>query len=224
MNNIKILILLFVILLTSGCGVVNNLIPDQVITNPLNLDNWPVLLKSSDDPAVNPQSSSVAIRGVHTARIPDFNGGLPTGVSPSSYDVELGFQDGITIASPSALPATVTLRNLTLNVTLHNGPEGTGDRVTYSAHYPVELLLNKNGDCVTFCSYIWDAASRDAAAHALNASIRGQVLHEAVRILQNTPDGNTASVELIMETDLDVEHAGAAMTVRVRSEYGLMKF
>lgn len=224
MNNVKGLILLLVILLTSGCGAVNSLIPDQVIVNPLSLDNWPVLLKSSNELTAHAQSSSISLQGAHSVSFPDFDTGLPSGVTPSSYDIELGFQEGVTIASSSELPTTVTLRNLILNVVLYNGAEGVTDRITYSATYPADLVLNKNTGCVTFCSYTWDEASRDAAANVLNTSIRDHVLQQAVRILRNNPGENTVSIQLIMETDLGTEHAGAALTVRVRSERGLMKF
>jgi hypothetical protein len=111
-----------------------------------------------------------------------------------------------------------------LHVALSNGAEYAPDALTHTVSYDGTLLLEKAHSCNTLCTYVWRDASQAAAANAFDTEIRNPSLQEAIRVLQAPPQENTVSVTVSLDSDLGAEHVNTTLTMRVRSERGILKF
>ncbi len=207
------LVVLLMVLL-AACA---SLIPAQSFDNPLGLANKDIAVTV---PATAALRTLAAGAGTVSGSFNDVDlSDVPLGIIPAKYEIELGFTGSATV-SGSSLPATITLTNVQLAITVSD-VDNSATIPTMS--YPGSLTLTQqSGSSYSVAgSASIDSGDVSAIFTAVIASSQLTNLLDVI-LLDGSNTQNTAMATLSFETD-DLA-AGGTITMTINAGTGTVSF
>ncbi len=223
-------------LVLSACGLVNSLIPDQQVTNPLGINGQSVTM--SAQPATAALSSQATgtdtFGGNFSGTFNDIDASsIPGGVKPSGFVTDIGIDSTATIASPSAssLPSTIKLTKVALSLQVNDGATAGGTpsfslTPPYSHAGTLLVLTQQAGTCSTASGISCDYAV--AAGPDLGAALIALVLSSGdVNTLWdivtggNSTNHTNGSISVTLDQTLPSD---ATLQVKLVSKEGTLSF
>lgn len=220
----------------SGCGLISNVIGEQAINDPFNIDNREVdIILRAEGSAANLAVQAVGQEGASFA-FPDEDFDL-RGFGGDYIKSEVGLEPTVTVSKPLAgtHPETFTVTDMEATLTLSDkGGEGGATRtVTATSTLDGDLTFNRRETCTgadVSCGYTYDEASGVRLANALLLQLgvdpdTDDDLKEAIQIIQldgeNSP--NTATLSFTVTTNSTPDLAGSTITLTLKEGKSVVK-
>ncbi len=220
----------------SGCGLISNVIGEQTINDPFNIDNQKVdIMLSAEGSAANLAVQAVGQEGT-TFTFPDEDFSL-RGFGGDYIKSEVGLEPTVTVSKPVAgtYPETFTVTDMTATLTLSDegGEDGATRTVTAASTLGGDLIFNKRETCTDTdlsCGYTYDETSGVTLANALLLQLgvdpdTNDDLREAIKIIQFADENsdNTATVTFEMTTGSTPDLAGSTITLTLKEGKSVVK-
>ena len=213
------LLIVLASLLLSACG----LIPDVVLEpDALGYDNASITTTPFQNAELDSTSlsslSSVASGSFDPITFEDTTTTIP--ISPQVFEIVQGIKDGVTVTPPlsGAFPTTITITNITLNISLSDAEDAITIPITFNGN-----LVLEQSTCLASCQYTFAAGSLEAAATSLNVNISGSQFRTVRSIITRGGD-NTVELDMSITTESTPELVGATMQLTMDVQSNTVKF
>ena len=220
-------------LVLSACGLVNSLVPNQTVTNPLGIDGSTVTMTAPAPTAgLTPQAPGTATSfgGHFSGTFADINASkIPNGVKPNGFDANIDVAATATIAtsSPSTLPTSFDVTKVTLGLTVNDGAKAGGTPSFTLAppytHTGTLLHLTRTTACTTSpCTYSVSKGP-DFGSALIGLALSSSDVNTLWTIVTSGQSTNYASGVI----DVQVSNAlpsDSALTVTLVSKDGTLTF
>ena len=223
--------------LLSSCGLISNIIGEQTINDPFNIDNRRVGIALSAEGSDAGLAVQATGQEGTTFTFPDEDFSL-RGFGGDYIKSEVGLEPTVTVSRPVAgtYPDTFTVTTMTATLTLSDegGEGGAARTVTTTSTLDGDLVFNKRETCTDIdvsCGYTYDEAKSGAVlARALLLQLgvdpdTNDDLKEAIKIIQLADENstNTATVTFELMTDSTPDLAGSILTVTLKEGKSVVK-
>jgi FlaG/FlaF family flagellin (archaellin) len=223
-------------LVLSACGLVNSLVPDQKVANPLGIDGQTITMSAQPGTAaLSPQATGTNTFGGHfSGTFGDINASsIPGGVKPSGFVADIGIDSTATIASTSAssLPATINVTNVGLSLQVNDGATA-GGTPSFTLTPPYKhagtlLVLNQQaGTCSTTSGISCDyavTAGPDLGAALIALSLSSSDVGTLWQIVTTGSSTNHAAGTVSVTLDQNLP-SDATLQVKLVSKEGTLSF
>jgi hypothetical protein len=218
-------------LVLSACGLVNSLVPNQTVANPLGINGTQVTMTSPPPTAgLAPQATATTFGGAFHGTFSDIDASkIPSGVKPNGFDADINVAATATITTSSAgsLPASFDVTEVTLNLTVNDGPTAGGTpSFTLTPPYDHKgtslLHFTKTSCTATECTYSVTQGP-DFGSALIALALSSSDVNTLWTIVTSGQPTNYASgvATVTVSTPLPSD---AALTVTLVSKDGTLKF
>lgn len=213
--------------LLSACGVVNSLIPDQEIGNPLGLDGKTVTMTRTSSTGLSTQAGVTYTDATLSASFADPDlGSLPGGIKPNELVVALAIGPTVemTGSATATFPDSVTFSNASLDLTVDDASGDAAFEDTFDAT-GLNLVLTKssctadNTAGTQSCSY---STSTSGNASVLLMDIASADFNTLWKLMTNDASPNTVSGSFSLTTSAEIP--ATSVTVTLQLPNGTLKF
>lgn len=219
-------------LVLSACGLVNSLIPDQQVANPLGINGQQLTLGAVSAPALSPQSPlppTTTFGGSFSGTFSDIDASnIPSGVAPKSFsaDIDVGATATLTTAA-SSLPASFDVTNVSLTLTVKDGSGTPSFTLTPPYAKSGTLLVFTQTSCTTTSSGTSCDYAVTAGPDLGNALVALNLSTADVATLWKIVTGGSATNDASGTVTVQVSQALPAdtqLTVTLVSKEGTLSF
>ncbi len=214
-------------LVLSACALINNFIPDQQIANPLGINGTSVTMSAVTTPGLAPQAAATTtLGGSFSGSFPDIDASqIPSGVHPNGFTapIDVSASASVATATPSALPASFSITNVTLALHVEDG-SGTPsfDLAPPYTHSGTLLTFTKGTCTASACDYSV-AAGPDLGTALIALDLSSSDVATLWQIVTAGTSPNAASGSITVTVDQALP-SDAALTVTLESPTGTLTF
>lgn len=215
-------------LVLSACGLVNSLIPDQSVTDPLGLNGTSVTMSAPSTPALGAQLvvTTTTLSGAFNGSFGDFDASsIPSGVHPSGFaaPIDVAATASIATATPGSLPTSFSVTGVTLDLTVKDGSGAPSFTLSPPFSNTGTLLTFTQTACTaSSCDYSV-AAGPDLGSALIALSLSSSDVATLWQIVTGGNATNTAQGSITVTVDQGLP-ADSALTVQLVSPTGTLTF
>ncbi len=206
----------------SACGLVNALVPDQVVGDVMGLDGRAVRLSAPSTPST--QAVSLDVSGAFAGSFGDIDTAvLPAGIQPKQLLVDVALKATATLTSATGvLPDTVQVTAASLSLTVEDGSGSPSVTIGANASGSLLTLEKVDAGCVASlgCDYTVAAAAGEDTLLSVNASGQDFLSLWAITTAGGEPNkvegtfGLTVEPSVPSDTIVDVMLSDGATTLK----------